>query len=226
MTKEEIEAKLKEENIDPKLGNGLSFAKPEDLDSWISDFKTTEQSRIEALKTKLESKKGIEEYTADDLRELLKDPKTKAKGLQSLADGLRAEINSKKKKDDKSEEDSSVIAELKNQLKTLTDTITEMKSSSDKKSKENTFGSIFDKYAEGLEDADKTYVKATLTLDSSEEEIKKAVGDYKSLMAKRGFKNFGVDNSHKTKSGETEDKDLSDSVKRILKEKEEKQKTD
>lgn len=41
MTKEEIEAKLKEEGINEKLGSGLSFDKPEDLDSWIESFKTT-----------------------------------------------------------------------------------------------------------------------------------------------------------------------------------------
>lgn len=225
MTQEEIEAKLKENGIDEKLGNGLSFEKPEDLDSWIGSFKTLEQSRIEEIKTKLGSKKGIDEYTAEDLKKELSDPHPKAKGLQSLIDSVKAEII-KKSKDEKGKTDSPELEEMKNQLKTLNDTLAELKNKDENKTKEQTFDSAFEKYAKGLEDEDKVYIKATLTVDSSEDDIKKAVGDYKALMAKRGFKDFGVSNSSNGKSNETEDKDLSNSVKRLIKEKEEKQKTD
>ena len=225
MTKEEIEAKLKEEGINEKLGSGLSFDKPEDLDSWIESFKTTEESRIEEFKTKLEKKKSIDEYTAEELEEILKDPHPKAKGLQSLIDGLKAKMKEEKKKneDDKS---SSELDSLKEEIKTLTDTISEIKTTSEKKSKEEKFNELFSKYGKGVDDVDKKYIRATLNVDSSEEDVKKAFSDYKALMAKRGFKDFGVDSSNKHKGDEKEDKDMSASVKRLLKEKEKEQKTD
>ena len=72
--------------------------------------------------------------------------------------------------------------------------------------KKTTFDSLFDKYSKGLEDEDKTYVKATLTTDSSEDDIKKAVGDYKSFMAKRGFTDFGTGSAtERKKNGLGED---------------------
>lgn len=225
MTKEEIEAKLKEEGINEKLGSGLSFDKPEDLDSWIESFKTTEESRIEEFKTKLEKKKSIDEYTADELEEILKDPHPKAKGLQSLIDGLKAKMKEEKKKDEDGKS-STELDSLKEEIKTLTDTISEIKTTSEKKSKEEKFNELFSKYGKGIDDVDKKYIRATLNVDSSEEDVKKAFSDYKALMAKRGFKDFGVDSSNKNKGDEKEDKDMSASVKRLLKEKEKEQKTD
>ena len=225
MTKEEIEAKLKEEGINEKLGSGLSFDKPEDLDSWIESFKTTEESRIEEVKTKLEKKKGIDEYTADELEEILKDPHPKAKGLQSLIDGLKAKMKEEKKKNEDGKS-STELDSLKEEIKTLKDTISEIKTTSEKKSKEEKFNELFSKYGKGVDDVDKKYIRATLNVDSSEEDVKKAFSDYKALMAKRGFKDFGVDSSNKHKEDEKEDKDMSASVKRLLKEKEKEQKTD
>lgn len=225
MTKEEIEAKLKEEGINEKLGSGLSFDKPEDLDSWIESFKTTEESRIEEVKTKLEKKKSIDEYTADELEEILKDPHPKAKGLQSLIDGLKAKMKEEKKKNEDSKS-SPELDSLKEEIKTLKDTISEIKTTSEKKSKEEKFNELFSKYGKGVDDVDKKYIRATLNVDSSEEDVKKAFSDYKALMAKRGFKDFGVDSSNKHKEDEKEDKDMSASVKRLLKEKEQEQKTD
>lgn len=225
MTKEEIEAKLKEEGINEKLGSGLSFDKPEDLDSWIESFKTTEESRIEEVKTKLEKKKSIDEYTADELEEILKDPHPKAKGLQSLIDGLKAKMKEEKKKNEDGKS-SPELDSLKEEIKTLTDTISEIKTTSEKKSKEEKFNELFSKYGKGIDDVDKKYIRATLNVDSSEEDVKKAFSDYKALMAKRGFKDFGVDSSNKHKGDEKEDKDMSASVKRLLKEKEKEQKTD
>ena len=225
MTKEEIEAKLKEEGINEKLGSGLSFDKPEDLDSWIESFKTTEESRIEEAKTKLEKKKSIDEYTADELEEILKDPHPKAKGLQSLIDGLKAKMKEEKKKNEDGKS-SPELDSLKEEIKTLTDTISEIKTTSEKKSKEEKFNELFSKYGKGVDDVDKKYIRATLNVDSSEEDVKKAFSDYKALMAKRGFKDFGVDSSNKHKGDEKEDKDMSASVKRLLKEKEQEQKTD
>lgn len=225
MTKEEIEAKLKEEGINEKLGSGLSFDKPEDLDSWIESFKTTEESRIEEFKTKLEKKKSIDEYTADELEEILKDPHPKAKGLQSLIDGLKAKMKEEKKKSEDGKS-STELDSLKEEIKTLTDTISEIKTTSEKKSKEEKFNELFSKYGKGIDDVDKKYIRATLNVDSSEEDVKKAFSDYKALMAKRGFKDFGVDSSNKNKGDEKEDKDMSASVKRLLKEKEKEQKTD
>lgn len=224
MTKEEIEAKLKEEGINEKLGSGLSFDKPEDLDSWIESFKTTEESRIEEFKTKLEKKKGIDEYTADELKEILNDPHPKAKGLQSLIDGLKAEMKEEKKKEDG--KSLTELDSLKEQIKTLTDALSEIKTTSEKKSKEEKFNELFSKYGKGVDDVDKKYIRATLNVDSSEEDVKKAFSDYKALMAKRGFKDFGVDSSNKHKEDEKEDKDMAASVKRLLKEKEQEQKTD
>ena len=74
---------------------------------------------------------------------------------------------------------------------------------------------MFLKQANGLDDDDKKYVRATLNSDSSEENIKKAVADYKSMMAKRGFKGFGADSSSK-KDLQGKDDDLEKSIKRML----------
>ena len=81
--------------------------------------------------------------------------------------------------------------------------------------KTHSFEETFSKQAKGLDDADKKYVKATLKIDASEDDIKKAVSDYKAMLAKRGFKGFGTDGTSKKTTGESDD-DLEKSVKRML----------
>lgn len=208
LEKEKVISKLKEEGIDEKFGEGVNFETEEELNSWVGNAKTL-----------LVKPKALEEYTVDELEGLLKVASPKEKGLQALADRIRDAA--KKKVEDKEQETKSPQSE---EIKALNDKLDRLLNEREADKKKNTFESTFDKYAKGLEDVDKSYVKATLSNDSSEDDIKKAVGDYKALMTKRGFEGFGPEDTSKGKGKLSEDKDLEASVKRLLERKKNKEK--
>lgn len=182
----QVESKLAEEGVDVKFAEGASFETEEELGKWVNNIKT--------LSVK---PKAIEDYTADELEALLKEPQPKAKGLQALTDKIRAakkkeaaDDGKKPKEDGHTEKD-----EVLEKITALQKQIEDEKKERETEKKTHTFEETFSKHAKGLEDADKKYVKATLNLDASEEDIKKAVSDYKAMMAKRGFKGFGTGGS-------------------------------
>lgn len=208
LEKEKVISKLKEEGIDEKFGEGVNFETEEELNSWVGNAKTL-----------LVKPKALEEYTVDELEGLLKVASPKEKGLQALADRIRTETT-KKKVEIKDQEPNPAGNE---DIKALNDKLDKLLNEREADKKRNTFESTFDKYAKGLEDVDKSYVKATLSNDSSEDDIKKSVGDYKALMTKRGFEGFGPEDTSKGKGKVSEDKDLEASVKRLLERKKEKE---
>ena len=78
-----IDSKLQEEGIDVQLlPEGIQFETEEALDKWVG-----------VAKTFTAKPKSIEEYTKEELEEILKDPSPKAKGLQGFADSLRQKQN-------------------------------------------------------------------------------------------------------------------------------------
>lgn len=206
--KEVVVNKLKTEGIDETLGDGISFETEEDLNKWVGKAKTF-----------IDKPKSLKEYTAEELENELKNPTPSAKGLQALADKIRAET--KKKLDDKKEgadKHNELPDELKERLAKIDKLESDFEAAKKEKEESNkvkSFEDLFSKQANGLDDDDKKYVKATLNSDSSEEDIKKAVADYKSMMAKRGFKGFGADSSSK-KDLQGKDDDLEKSIKRML----------
>ena len=190
--KEKVISKLKEEGIDEKFGNGVSFETEEELNNWVGEAKTL-----------LVKPKSLEDYTADELEALLKDPQPKAKGLQALLDKERNKAKKKTEKkdgevgeDDGKDDFKTFMAEAKKRWeKEDKDKETKMKASS--------FNSLFNAATKGIDEEDKEYIKATLNLDSTEDDIKKAVSKYTAMMTKRGFKDFGTGGSdHKDDKNE------------------------
>lgn len=210
--KEKVISKLKEEGIDEKFGNGVSFETEEELNNWVGEAKTL-----------LVKPKSLEDYTADELEALLKDPQPKAKGLQALLDKERNKAKKKTEKkdgevgeDDGKDDFKTFMAEAKKRWeKEDKDKETKMKASS--------FNSLFNAATKGIDEEDKEYIKATLNLDSTEDDIKKAVSKYTAMMTKRGFKDFGISgDGDKGKGDLSKDKAFSDSIKRLLDKKEKK----
>ena len=97
--------------------------------------------------------------------------------MQALADRIRTEASKKKEETKKETEtktkESDEIKDLKTKIEQLLSDHEAEKKEREEIKKKTTFDSLFGKYAKGLEDEDKTYVKATLTTDSSEDDIKK-----------------------------------------------------
>ena len=182
--KEKVISKLKEEGIDEKFGNGVSFETEEELDKWVGDAKTL-----------LVKPKSIEDYTAEELEEMMKNPQPKAKGLQAFLDKEREKAKKKTvKKEGEGAEDES-----KDDFKTFMAEAKKRWENEDKdketKTKSSSFNSKFDAATKGFDEEDKEYIKATLNLDSTEDDIKKAVSKYTAMMTKRGFKDFGTGGS-------------------------------
>lgn len=190
--KEKVISKLKEEGIDEKFGNGVSFETEEELDKWVGNAKTL-----------LVKPKSIEDYTADELEEMMKNPQPKARGLQAFLDKEREKAKKKTgKKEGEGAEDES-----KDDFKTFMAEAKKRWENEDKdketKTKSSSFNSKFDAATKGFDEEDKEYIKATLNLDSTEDDIKKAVSKYTAMMTKRGFKDFGTGGSdHKDDKNE------------------------
>ena len=190
--KEKVISKLKEEGIDEKFGNGVSFETEEELNKWVGDAKTL-----------LVKPKSIEDYTAEELEEIMKNPQPKAKGLQAFLDKEREKAKKKTgKKEGEGTEDES-----KDDFKTFMAEAKKRWENEDKdketKTKSSSFNSKFDAATKGFDEEDKEYIKATLNLDSTEDDIKKAVSKYTAMMTKRGFKDFGTGGSdHKDDKNE------------------------
>ena len=154
LEKEKVISKLKSEGIDEKFGEGVNFETEEELDKWVGNAKTL-----------LVKPKALEDYTVDELAEKLKVAAPKEKGLQALADRIRTEASKKKEEKPKPEEnhvESDEIKDMKAKIDQLLSDHEAEKKEREESKKKTTFDSLFDKYAKGLEDEDKTYVKATL----------------------------------------------------------------
>lgn len=207
---EKIVSKLKEEGVDEKFGDGVSFETEEELNKWVDNIKTL------AVKPK-----SIEEYTSEELETLLKDPQPKAKGLQAIADKIRTEARKKYEEEKNKKTPTDKNIEIPEDIKKRLDEIDALKQEIENSKKERegekkakSFDELFNKEAKGLQDEDKFFVKSTLKVDSTEEEVKSAIAKYKALMAKRGFNDFGSDSTKKNKPGAI-DEDMKASIERI-----------
>lgn len=209
LEKEKITGKLKEEGIDEKFGTGVSFETEEELNTWVDNIKT--------LTVK---PKAIEEYTAEEIEAILNNPQPTAKGLQSAMDKKLADA--KKRLEDKNKKNDPPKAEIPDELKTEIEELKKLredlkadKEEREKSKKKESFNALFDKHTKNLDADDKVYIGAVLNTESTEDDIKKAVADYKASMAKKGFKGYG--SSSDGKGGEeNEDKDMEASIKRLL----------
>ena len=143
-------------------------------------------------------------------------------------DSIRTEASKKKEETKKEPEtkpkESDETKALNDKLDSVLSQLAAEKKEREEIKKKTTFDSLFDKYAKGLEDEDKTYVKATLTTDSSEDDIKKAVDKFKALMAKRGFDGYGTGSSTQKVKDVSKDNDFSKSIERLKKKEENKNK--
>lgn len=194
-----IDSKLQSEGIDEKLAKGIQFETEEALNEWVG-----------VAKTFVTKPKSIDEYTKEELEEILKQPAPTAKGLQGLADSLRQKAQKPEptkppKKD----------FELPEDIKAKFDKLDELLSSSEKDKKAAAFKTELEKHTGGLDAYEVDLIKSKLTPESTPEDIKKEVDSFRSYMVKKGFNGYKVEGP----GGKGEDNSLDEAVQRLLEKK-------
>ena len=197
-------SKLESEGIDKSLASRINFETEEALNSWVG-----------VAKTFVEKPKSIENYTAEELEALLKDPQPKAKGLQSLMDKERARIREKMEKQDppKGGVETPEQKALRERLEALEAGMTQSKEqlAAEKRNL------LIEKETQGLEELEVELIKNSIPKDADAQTIKAKVEAYKNMQAKKGLKGYvsAGDGDKKDK----EDPLVDESVKRLLKRK-------
>ena len=204
LEQETIISKLESEGIDKSLASGINFETEEALNSWVG-----------VAKTFVEKPKSIENYTAEELEALLKDPQPKAKGLQSLMDKERARIREKmgKQEPPKEGEETPEQKALRERLEALEAGMTQSKEqlAAEKRNL------LIEKETQGLEELEVELIKNSIPKDADAQTIKAKVEAYKNMQAKKGLKGYvsAGDGDKKDK----EDPLVDESVKRLLEKK-------
>lgn len=186
LEQEIIISKLESEGIDKSLASGINFETEEALNSWVG-----------VAKTFVEKPKSIENYTAEELEALLKEPQPKAKGLQSLMDRERTRIKEKLGKQE-TPKPAPAESELRERLEALEAGINQSKEQIAAE-KRNAF---IEKQVAGLDPLEVTLMKNAIPKDATEAEITKQISDYKNLQAKRGLKGYVTAGDGDKKAGE------------------------
>lgn len=194
---EVIVGKLKEEGIDEKLAIGISFETEEALNEWVGNAKT--------FTTK---PKDILEYTEDELKKMADEGKVKA--LQALLDKTRAQAKTKTdpKATDPKLTESPELKAIQEQLASL---MTEVKTTKEESQKAK-FDSYIESKTKGFDPLEVSMLKSTLSVTSTNQEIDKAVSDYRALMVKRGLRSYSSESVSSKESGEL-DPSLSSAIK-------------
>ena len=189
LEQETIISKLESEGIDKSLASGINFETEEALNSWVG-----------VAKTFVEKPKSIEDYTAEELEALLKEPQPKAKGLQSLMDRERTRIKDKfgKPVEKPAPAESDEAKALRERLEALEAGINQSKEQIAAE-KRNAF---IEKQVAGLDPLEVTLMKNAIPKDATEAEITKQISDYKNLQAKRGLKGYVTAGDGDKKAGE------------------------
>ena len=201
LEQETIISKLESEGIDKSLASGINFETEEALNSWVG-----------VAKTFVEKPKSIENYTAEELEALLKDPQPKAKGLQSLMDKERARIREKMGKTEPAKEGEETPEQkaLRERLEALEAGMTQSKEeiAAEKRNL------LIEKETQGLEELEVELIKNSIPKDADAQMIKAKVEAYKNMQAKKGLKGYvsAGDGDKKDK----EDPLVDESVKRLL----------
>ena len=201
LEQETIISKLESEGIDKSLASGINFETEEALNSWVG-----------VAKTFVEKPKSIENYTAEELEALLKDPQPKAKGLQSLMDKERARIREKMGKTEPAKEGEETPEQkaLRERLEALEAGMTQSKEeiAAEKRNL------LIEKETQGLEEFEVELIKNSIPKDADAQTIKAKVEAYKNMQAKKGLKGYvsAGDGDKKDK----EDPLVDESVKRLL----------
>lgn len=174
--------KLKEEGINEALGTGLSFESEDQLTGWIETYKTNLP----------QIKKGLEDYTKDELEELAKDPQFKGfKNLQSFVDSKIAKSKPAPANPPAQNPDNEILNEIRKEL-------AELKATKVAETFEQTLAKIGKE--EGLDDRHIARVKRGLSTAATEAQIKSEIADYKKELAELGIKEFGKPGSGQTGS--------------------------
>lgn len=204
LEQETIISKLEEEGIDKSLASGINFETEEALNNWVG-----------VAKTFVEKPKSIENYTAEELEALLKDPQPKAKGLQSLMDKERARIREKMEKQDPQKDGVETPEQkaLRERLETLEAGMAQSKEeiAAEKRNL------LIEKETQGLEELEVELIKNSIPKDADAQTIKAKVEAYRNMQAKKGLKGY-VSAGDGDKKGK-EDQLVDESVKRLLEKK-------
>lgn len=193
---EVIDGKLQTEGIDAQLSKGIQFETEEALNEWVG-----------VAKTFVTKPKAIDEYTKEELEEILKNPTPTAKGLQGFADALRQ----KQTKQEPPKQPKEV--ELPEEVKAKLDKLDQFLGQSEKAQKESAFNAELSKHTNGLDSYEVELIKNKLTVDAKPEDIKKEVEAFRSYMVKKGFDGYKVGGGGK--ANPTDDNSLDEAVKRL-----------
>lgn len=188
LEQETIIGKLESEGIDKSLASGINFETEEALNSWVG-----------VAKTFVEKPKSIENYTAEELEALLRDPQPKAKGLQSLMDKERARIREKMGKPEPAkEEETTEQKALRERLEALEAGMTHSKEeiAAEKRNL------LIEKETQGLEELEVELIKNSIPKDADAQTIKAKVEAYKNMQAKKGLKGYVSAGDGGKKAGE------------------------
>ena len=186
-----IDGKLQTEGIDAQLSKGIQFETEEALNEWVG-----------VAKTFVTKPKSIDEYTKEELEEILKNPTPTAKGLQGFADALRQKQTKQPKE-----------VELPEEVKAKLDKLDQFLGQSEKAQKESAFNAELSKHTNGLDSYEVELIKHKLTVDAKPEDIKKEVEAFRSYMVKKGFDGYKVGGGGK--ANPTDDNSLDEAVKRL-----------
>ena len=189
LEQETIISKLESEGIDKSLASGINFETEEALNSWVG-----------VAKTFVEKPKSIENYSAEELEALLRDPQPKAKGLQSLMDKERARIREKmgKQEPPKEGEETPEQKALRERLEALEAGMTQSKEeiAAEKRNL------LIEKETQGLEELEVELIKNSIPKDADAQTIKAKVEAYKNMQAKKGLKGYVSAGDGDKKAGE------------------------
>ena len=194
-----IDSKLQSEGIDVQLSKGIQFETEEALNEWVGVAKT--------FATK---PKAIEEYTKEELEQILKDPSPKAKGLQGFADSLR-------QKPKQTDAPKPKEFELPTELKEKLDKFDQFSANMERSQKESAFNAELSKHTSGLDQYEVELIKNKLSIESKPEDIKKEVDAFRSYIVKKGFDGYKV--GGKDTSSKTDDTVIDEAVKKLLEKK-------
>ena len=179
----EIVNKFKEEGINEGLSNGLNFETEDELSSWVETYKSGLP----------EQKKGIEDYTKEELLEFSKDPQFKGlKGLQGFADSLRS---NKKAATTTPETSADNNSELLQEFKKISSKFEELENKQKKKEERENFNNNLNSVAKELNlDSDfvDQFVKPRLPLDADIAKIRAEMNSVRDYFKRKNIANLGT----------------------------------
>ena len=153
-----------------QLSKGIQFETEEALNEWVG-----------VAKTFVTKPKAIDEYTKEELEEILKNPTPTAKGLQGFADALRQKLTKQEPPKQPKE------VELPEEVKAKLDKLDQFLGQSEKAQKESAFNAELSKHTNGLDSYEVELIKNKLTVDAKPRRHQERSGSFSFLYGQERF---------------------------------------